>query len=1323
MRSPEELSVTLSDPLDPFALGDSDLSDVLASAKVLTAKETIEAELAATYDAESSVALAIKADELDAGDLKRKCLEQAIALDRNCQSALLMQAAGTMDDGDPSTTFALLEETARAGLLPDNVLPLHLELSAHAAVDERLEGYLRMIGRIPAEAPARTLSIVLVTNLFPPQELGGYGRMMWEFAHGLIARGHTVRVLTADVAGLAKNPTADEQVLEANVHRTLELAGTWEGGKAVPLPDRSDVARRMRDNASRIGNAVSRQKADLVLAGNLDFLGVGALEPALSKGIPVLHALANAIPGYRVAEQPGQANYWVAPCSDWNGIVFRQAGYVAPRIETLYPGARIDRFFRLFLPDTRRLRICYASLVLPYKGVDTLVHALLRLHAAGIPFTAEIAGDAPDASFLAGLKEKIQSCGLGGAVRFTGFLDRTGLSALFARSNVLVFPSRFEEPFGISQVEALAAGLVVISSGTGGAKEVIRDGVDGLLFRAGDEVDLATKLHVIASNPGLIARLQRAGQSRATVFSVQNAVQKIEALAGEMQIASEVSARRVSVERELANARADFTNRKYADAVAKATEVVKVNPDCADAYVLLGEVALLRSAGTNQAIDLFQQALTLGPGNSNTASLLADALCRAGRLPEADTVLSGLLQQRPRSSQVLNAAARLRQRQGNPADAVALLEEALRLEPHNPNYAISLGNALKRIGRLEEALDCHRRSVGVHSPVVIPDLKRGRVRVAFVLQFPAGWTSLESVYQAFRDDARFDVTLIGCPFLHENKVEGGSDAIYQFLNDQGVSWIKWTELKLEPGFSDILFLQLPYDATRPAALRTRALLKLVPRIAYIPYGLEIGGGEENTTFQFDQNIQQVAWAIFARSSRHKAMFARFCSAGDAHVVVTGHPKMDQLHLWQKQPGGNPFTTEAAGRPVVFWNPQFDIKIDGTGHSTFLRWQDFLIAEFSRRPELLLVIRPHPLFFGALDSRGIWTKEQIAGFRSRCAAPGNIVFDSDPSYHPIFAASAAMISDGSSFLLEYAGTGKPLLYLRNRLGPQLNSDGEFVERHCHVADDETAIVRFLDAVTARVDSGNEQRMRAYKEYIYLPETSAAEEIKRAVVKRLQDECDAAGRMEELRRAGSRAFWAACSDTHLAPRSYYSKASAALAARLPSLLKPTARLIDVGCGNGEMTLLAAPYCRETTGYDVSPSLVAQAQTAAKVAGLSHVSFHVLDLAAGIPEQDCDVIFCLGVLSCIHEDSVWLQVLERFSRMLSAGGVLVLRDTVSAEGRKTSTNSNGYYACYRGREEYLAAVARQGFDIIECSELSPDNKGLENHLWFFRRVSRVS
>lgn len=519
--------------------GMTSLVESLAPTAATPTTVDIAMALSSARTAEECLLVAAQAEALGAVELQRKCLERAIALDRNCQPALLALAALSMDDGDPAMTFALLEETDRAGLLPESVRSLHEELLPMANADERLEGYLRLIGRVTPERPTQSLSIVLITNLFPPQELGGYGRMMWEFAQGLIARGHSVRVLTSDATQLGKAPTSDEVEMERNVFRTLQLAGTWEAGRAVQLRDRNDLARRLRDNAMRIRTAVTKQKADLVLAGNLDFLTITALRAVFERGVPVLHALANATPGYSVTDQPRDAAYWVAPCSDWNGDVFKQAGFTPARIETLYPGARVDRFFRLFLPDTQRLRICYASLVLPYKGADTLVRALARLHDAGIDFNAEIAGDTPDGAFLTELQALVSARGMEAKVTFPGFLDRRKLSALFARSNVLVFPSRFQEPFGISQVEALAAGLVVVSSGTGGAKEIIRDDIDGLLFAAGDEAGLAHKLTMLAERPDTMSRLQRGGQARARTFSVENAVLNIERLAGEMKASTE----------------------------------------------------------------------------------------------------------------------------------------------------------------------------------------------------------------------------------------------------------------------------------------------------------------------------------------------------------------------------------------------------------------------------------------------------------------------------------------------------------------------------------------------------------------------------------------------------------------------------------------------------------------------------------------------------------------------------------------------------------------------------------------------------------------
>lgn len=463
-------------------------------------------------------------------------LRRAIALDRNNQAALVGLAAMTLDERNAVSTYVLLEEAARVGPVPPDVEALRQALFEQTRLEMEVRPYLRAIGRVPAPRAEHSRRILVATNLFPPQELGGYGRMMWEYAHGLKARGHDVHVLTADALTWAKPPAPDEAEMETGVRRKLKLFGGWKDGQ-TKLATAVDIAARNLENVASMGEAIRDFTPDVVLAGNLDLVGVGIVEAALTAGVPVLHAVANAMPGYGAGAQPRSPRYWMAPCSDWNGRALRDAGYAPARMETVYPGARTDRFFRLFLPETAPLRICYASLILPYKGPHVLVQALVRLHRRGIAFTAEIAGEAPEPEFLADLRDVVATAGLGDKVRFTGFLDRAGISAMFGRSNVLVFPSKFAEPFGISQLEAMAAGLAVVTSGTGGAGEIVRPEIDGLVFNPDRPDELAGQLGRLARDPSLASRLQRAGQVRAAEMSTTRALRQIEELMEE-QIAA-----------------------------------------------------------------------------------------------------------------------------------------------------------------------------------------------------------------------------------------------------------------------------------------------------------------------------------------------------------------------------------------------------------------------------------------------------------------------------------------------------------------------------------------------------------------------------------------------------------------------------------------------------------------------------------------------------------------------------------------------------------------------------------------------------------------
>ena len=479
------------------------------------------------------------ADAQGLGELHFRAIERAVGLDRNHAGALIALAAATLENGDSVSTLLYLEELRRIGRLPAEAVELYERLNDALVALRNLHDYYKRAGLMPTPQAEKRRKILLITNLFPPEELGGYGRKMWEFAHYLTARGHTVRVLASSIPALAKTPNDEELALEPAVKRTLRMRGTWIKGTPVPITDPVELMACHAHNRACIEQAIHELAPDVVFAGNLDFLGATVIETAFAYHLPVLQALGNTAPGYRTEELPVGGTYWIGSCSHWNARKVQSLGYPAGRVDVIYPGARVERFFKLHMPDRARLRICFVGLVMTFKGVQTLVESLAHLATREIDFTCEIAGECTTPALLDTLKGVAATHGFAHRLTFTGFLDRTELGTLLARNNVLVFPSIVEEGFGISQVEAMAAGLVVVSSGTGGAKEIITDGVDGLLFQAGDPVALANQLLRLHEQPELFAALQIASQDRAFNFSIPRSGDKIESLITEIMAANQ----------------------------------------------------------------------------------------------------------------------------------------------------------------------------------------------------------------------------------------------------------------------------------------------------------------------------------------------------------------------------------------------------------------------------------------------------------------------------------------------------------------------------------------------------------------------------------------------------------------------------------------------------------------------------------------------------------------------------------------------------------------------------------------------------------------
>ncbi|MGR4864812.1 glycosyltransferase [Caulobacter sp. LARHSG274] len=162
-----------------------------------------------------------------------------------------------------------------------------------------------------------------------------------------------------------------------------------------------------------------------------------------------------------------------------------------------------------FADPDRPPRIVAAGRLHPKKGFDVLVAALALLRDQGLAFEAQIAGEGDERGRLEGL---IAQHGLEGRVRLVGWVG--DVPGFLATGDVLAFPS-FQEGFPLVLLEAMAAGLPVVSSAIAGPVEMLADGVDGRLVPPGDPAALAQALAGLIAAPQTAVALGLAARAKA----------------------------------------------------------------------------------------------------------------------------------------------------------------------------------------------------------------------------------------------------------------------------------------------------------------------------------------------------------------------------------------------------------------------------------------------------------------------------------------------------------------------------------------------------------------------------------------------------------------------------------------------------------------------------------------------------------------------------------------------------------------------------------------------------------------------------------------
>jgi glycosyltransferase involved in cell wall biosynthesis len=367
--------------------------------------------------------------------------------------------------------------------------------------------------------------VLTVGNLYPPHHFGGY-EIVWHSAvEHLRRRGHTVRVLATDTRTGA--PDAED---EEDVHR--ELRWTLGDGRIEPLGVRESLG-LARHNHRALARHLDEFRPQVVSWWAMGGLTLGLLDTPRRRGLPAV-AFVHAewldwgrwadpwVHGFRgrrsrlipivesVTRMPVEPDYASA------------ARYVFVSEHTRRHALSLD----LGLTDTGvahsgihtdfldpapegpwTWRMLYVGRLDPNKGVDTAVEAMRHLPAQA---QLELIGgwDSNEEARLLGLARDF---GVAERVRFGGQRGRQEVAEAYGRADVVVFPVRWDEPWGLVPLEAMARGRPVVATGRGGSAEYLRHEDNCLLFEADDPEGLAAALRQLASDDALRARLRRGG--------------------------------------------------------------------------------------------------------------------------------------------------------------------------------------------------------------------------------------------------------------------------------------------------------------------------------------------------------------------------------------------------------------------------------------------------------------------------------------------------------------------------------------------------------------------------------------------------------------------------------------------------------------------------------------------------------------------------------------------------------------------------------------------------------------------------------------------
>ncbi len=330
---------------------------------------------------------------------------------------------------------------------------------------------------------------------------------------------------------------AQERALLARGHAVVRYEVSNDGLSALSMATRSLWS---RSAARDIGAVMDRENPDVLhVHNNFQQLSPSIYGAAASRRVQVVQHLHNArltCINYFFQRDGSECFDCIGKRVTWPGVVHNC--YRGSRVDSLAATAvqlthrairahhHVDAFVAVStaLADAlslERTLVChngvddlavnrhdegyalYVGRIAKEKGLQVLLDA-----AASVPdLPVRIAGDGPD---RIALEEQSRRRGLN--VTFLGRIDRGTVARAFAGARAAIVPSIGFDPLPTVAIEAMAAGVPVIGSRTGGIPEIVHN--TGVLVTPGDPVVLAAALREARDDPSRFAELGRAARTR-----------------------------------------------------------------------------------------------------------------------------------------------------------------------------------------------------------------------------------------------------------------------------------------------------------------------------------------------------------------------------------------------------------------------------------------------------------------------------------------------------------------------------------------------------------------------------------------------------------------------------------------------------------------------------------------------------------------------------------------------------------------------------------------------------------------------------------------